>query len=437
MVSFDVESLFTNIPTIETIEIILELAFKEGQKLYHGLTRDDLKKLLKICTQESHFQFGGKYFDQVDGVAMGSPLGPLFANVFMTNFERCHSDELKKLGVNQWLRYVDDIFATFSVRQSAERTLAFLNERHPNIKFTLEHESNNSLPFLDTRVYRRLASYHTTIYRKKTFTGVYLNWTSLTARRYKIDLIFCLLDRIWKVCSEPSERDIEISKLREILAKNDYPDQIIEQEIGRFLKNRSTPTEDTAENAQQPPPDPPPVEEKTKRYIVLPYVSQKVETFAKRLKDLVVKNYPQVDFNVAFRSPNEIGKLFPFKDNIKNVESRSLVVYRITCAKEGCDASYIGKTERILRHRIREHRIDKNSACHQHTQNNPGHEMAYDKVEVLDSADSNQKLLYKELLHIVHHKPTLNRQLNKQSEFNIKTLIIAAYPQVASEVATN
>ena len=100
MVSFDVESLFTNIQTRETIEIILNIThgpekmlneknrLVQTKKLFHGLLRKDLEKLLTICTQESHFQFNEKFYDQIDGVAMESPLGPLFANVFMSNFER-------------------------------------------------------------------------------------------------------------------------------------------------------------------------------------------------------------------------------------------------------------------------------------------------------------------------------------------------------------
>ena len=62
--------------------------------------------------------------------------------------------------------------------------------------------------------------------------------------------------------------------------------------------------------------------------------------------------------------------------------------------------------------------------------------MAYDEVEILDTAETNFKLEMKELLHIIQHKPTLNKQLNPQSKFNIRTLIIAAYPQ-ADEDATN
>ena len=92
MLSFDVESLFTNIPTLETIGIILNRAYIDGRELFHGLKQDELRTLLIICTQESHFQFNGEFFDQIDGVAMGSPLGPLFANIFMSDFEEKHMD---------------------------------------------------------------------------------------------------------------------------------------------------------------------------------------------------------------------------------------------------------------------------------------------------------------------------------------------------------
>ena len=94
MVSFDVESLFTNIPTQETINIILDRAYKDNATEYYGLKKETLEKLLIICTQQSHFQFNGKYYDQIDGVAMGSPLGPLFANIFMDEFEQ---SKMKKL----------------------------------------------------------------------------------------------------------------------------------------------------------------------------------------------------------------------------------------------------------------------------------------------------------------------------------------------------
>ena len=146
---------------------------------------------------------------------MGSPLGPLFANIFMANFEKVHMNELKNLGINIWLRYVDDIFATLNKPDDVNNILQFLNSRHPNIKFTIEKEGEkvkNSLPFLDTRVIRNVDKYITTVYHKPTFTGVYLNWKSLTARKYKIGLINCLLNRIWRICNGFVHNNIKMKK---------------------------------------------------------------------------------------------------------------------------------------------------------------------------------------------------------------------------------
>ena len=73
----------------------------------------------------------------------------------------------------------------------------------------MELENGDSMPFLDVRVIRRVNKYETTVYHKKTFTGVYLNWTSLTSRKYKVGLIKCLLNRIWKICSTDNDRAAE------------------------------------------------------------------------------------------------------------------------------------------------------------------------------------------------------------------------------------
>jgi len=414
MLSFDVESLFTNIPTLETIDIIVKLVYTKNRKYFHGLTKQELSKLLIVCTQQSHFQFNNDFFDQVDGVSMGSPLGPLFANIFMADFEKKTMEQLSRLGVNKWLRYVDDIFATLKDKTTANSILDFLNKQHPNIKFTIEKEESNSLPFLDTRVVRNVGKYTTTIYRKKTFTGVYLNWRSLTARKYKIGLINCLLNRIWRICTTQDDRDEEVFRLKDILKQNEYPTEIVNKTVATYIARISAPVQ------------PKPAKAHT-RFIVLPFANTKVEDFAFRLKTLVETNYTQVDFNVAFKAPNTIGNLFPFKDRIRDIASQSLVVYKINCAT--CNAEYIGKTERILAHRLKEHANDTKSACHQHITEHPDHQMDYSGIEVIDRASSDFKLKMKELLHILKSKPVLNKQMNAQSKYEIKTLIIQAYEQ--------
>ena len=110
MGSFDVESLFTNVPLDETAEILIDKIYKDKKMLFHGLKHYQFRELMKIATQESHFQFLGIFYDQIDGEAMGSPLGPTLANIFMNHLEEQFVDQIKtKFGVLVWLRYVDDI----------------------------------------------------------------------------------------------------------------------------------------------------------------------------------------------------------------------------------------------------------------------------------------------------------------------------------------
>ena len=85
MVSFDVESLFTNILLEESIDLAVEYIFKGIPN--SKITHDYLKKLFFIATSQTHFLFDGSFYDQIDGVAMGLPLAPVLANLFMGHHE--------------------------------------------------------------------------------------------------------------------------------------------------------------------------------------------------------------------------------------------------------------------------------------------------------------------------------------------------------------
>jgi len=86
MCSFDVSSLFTNVPLDETIQIYPDKLYTlHDPPTLHRLV---LKVLLEFATKKSYFVFSGQYYDQIDGVAMGSPLGPVLANIFLCHFEK-------------------------------------------------------------------------------------------------------------------------------------------------------------------------------------------------------------------------------------------------------------------------------------------------------------------------------------------------------------
>ena len=82
-VSFDVKSLFTNIPLKKVIKIILKRVY-DDKEITTNLKPRTLKKLLKDCCMKTPFSFNNELYHQIEGVSMGSPLGPTLANILMT-----------------------------------------------------------------------------------------------------------------------------------------------------------------------------------------------------------------------------------------------------------------------------------------------------------------------------------------------------------------
>ena len=173
LVSYDVSSLFTNVP--ETIESIAETAFTNdwfNKEHDLNITKSDLIELLRIATKNQLFQFEGNLYEQVDGVAMGSPLGPPMANAFMCNIEKQLETENKMPAF--YKRYVDDTLSAMPDFETASEFLTTLNNSHPSINFTMELEENGRLPFLGMDIIRNGCRLDTKVYRKPTDTGLLL-----------------------------------------------------------------------------------------------------------------------------------------------------------------------------------------------------------------------------------------------------------------------
>ena len=79
-----------------------------------NITKVELKKLFKFETSGTYFPFQGTLYDQIDGVAMGSPLGPILANLFMGYYETMWLNAFRECGIILYKRYVDDIICLFN-----------------------------------------------------------------------------------------------------------------------------------------------------------------------------------------------------------------------------------------------------------------------------------------------------------------------------------
>ena len=400
MASLDVESLFTNIPLEETINISCDSLFSNEAKT-NNFNRNDFGKLFRMTLQNNFFDFDGKIYKQTDAVSMGSPLGPSLANAFLCFHEQiwlnaCPED-FKPV---YYRRYVNDIFALFRSPDHLEKFTDYLNSKHKNIKFTYEKESNNSLPFLDILISRSENGFKTSVYHKPTFSGVYSNFNSFIYDEYKIGLVFTMLFRTFSIVADFSRFHTEVIHLKEILRKIAFPIKLVDNCIKNFLNKKflNTPVTLTVK--------------KKELFIVLPYLGSLSHALRTRLQNSINKNLPFC----KIKSTTRLSNFFRFKDKVP-FNLRSNVVYKFSCGR--CNATYYGETCRHLNVRVGEHsdistltgkksKARKTTAVKDHMLF-CDHIVSLDDFKILTSSNSEFHLKIKESLLISPDKPELNR----------------------------
>ena len=149
MASFDIQSLFTNIPLDETINICAYSIYANNGSFF-SLSIDKFKKFLQLAVKDVLFIYNDKLFKQTNGVAMGSPLGPFLANIFLCQYEtKWLNDCPLEFKPCFYRRYIDDTFLLFKSASHIPKFLHYLNSKHSSIKFTCDVETNSKLNFLD------------------------------------------------------------------------------------------------------------------------------------------------------------------------------------------------------------------------------------------------------------------------------------------------
>ena len=124
------------------------------------------------------FLYKDELFRQIDGVAMGSPLAPTLANMFISHLEKTWLNASNRNAPVQYYRYVDDIFCVFDAdKQDFKEFFRFINNYHSNIKFTYECDPSK-LPFLDVNITTRDGRIERCVYRKPTYTNLVLNFNA-------------------------------------------------------------------------------------------------------------------------------------------------------------------------------------------------------------------------------------------------------------------
>ena len=165
---------------------------------------------------------------------MGSPLAPVLANIFMGFHESKWLNEFNLNKPKFYLRYVDEILAAFD-----NNFLDFLNNRYPNIKFTIEKQINHSTAFLDVFI-SCISNQNLTLqaYRKTTYSRRLLNFKSYSSFSYKISLIKCLIDSSFKIFNNWNLFHNDIENIKFNLIKNAYPPFLIDKVIKKYLDHK-------------------------------------------------------------------------------------------------------------------------------------------------------------------------------------------------------
>ncbi|XP_018311528.1 uncharacterized protein [Mycetomoellerius zeteki] len=385
LVSFDVESLFTQVPIKDTLNII---------KASHKVP-SDLIPLIEHCLTTTYFSYNNQFYEQTSGAAMGSPISPVIANIFMEHFEKEALGKTPKKP-EVWFRYVDDTFVIWRHgRAELRKFLIFLNKQHPNIHFTMDIEENGKLPFLDVLVSKKAdGTLGHQVYRKPTHTDRYLHAESHHHPAQKQSAINSLVHRAFTI-SDKEHLQTELNHLKLTLQKNGHDKKDITKVINKHANKTTVP--DTQPDER-----------------ILAFLP-----FVKGTTDRIGRILNKHNIRTIFKPPKKIGQILKNpKDQRPPLSSAG--VYKIPCS---CGQVYIGETGRMVNLRIKEHQRDvrlkhaTQSALSEHNIET-GHQIQFDKTTTIANIASYFPRKYREAIEIQKHPNNLNRD----NDYNINKI---------------
>ena len=413
LASLDAESLFTNVPVNETIQILLSQAYDSPHLAPPKLSRQLCEKMLRVCTTEAPFRSpDGSLYLQTDGVAMGSPLGVLFANAYMAKVE---DDVINSLDAppHIYKRYVDDIFTEVRNPDDLEQLRLKLEERSV-LRFTSEMGTGNKLPFLDVEVKISDGQHQLSVHRKTTNLGKCLDARSECPERYKTGVVRSYVRRALLTCSSWQLLHLELQKLKQTLVNNHYSCQEIDKEIRsalhKFMTN-STQGKQARDGQGQ-------IHKVYYKNQMSPNYNEDEKALKKIIKTNVVPRNDNDKLQVVIYYKNRrASNLVMTNCEREKVKLKATnVVYAFKCTYGDCeprpDAVYIGHTTTSLSRRL---------TCHlqsgtplQHMQDAHGRKLTRSDLTtnttIIAHEDNRRKLQITEAVLIRINKPLMNTQ---------------------------
>lgn len=387
LISFDVKNLFSNIPIKECMNIIDEIlctSHLDAQEII------DLKAIFKVCLDQNYFIYNGNTYKQKDGLAMGSPLSPLCADIFMNDLESRMLETAYKENIVYWYRYVDDVICLWKGEHtSLHNFFNYINTFNNKIQFTMEI-GNKSLNFLDLTVDINLGRHKFNIFRKPTYSENILHANSCHPHQHKHASFHAFVHRLLNVPLDANDFRAELNTIKHIAVNNGYKSELVDTILRRARKKM---TEKMLYNQTEDK------EEKTgNMWVKIPYIGPSSYRFQRFLQNKEIR--------VAFYTTGSLKNLLcNNKDKFKITDNSG--IYSLTCGT--CGGVYIGQTGRKFKTRIKEHITDwkkktERSTFAEHLNSN-GHNFDPDKnIKYLHILPKSKKMDALEALEINRHK---------------------------------
>ena len=124
-------------------------------------------ELVDLCTTNLYFHFEENFYKQKFGMAMGNPLSPVLANLFLEHIESDILPTYDNVKPSFWYRYVDDILCLVDNDFDLTDFLSFINNLYPSLNFTFEWESDGKISFLDVLIHNYHDHLKFSVFRKK------------------------------------------------------------------------------------------------------------------------------------------------------------------------------------------------------------------------------------------------------------------------------
>ena len=200
--TMDITSLYTVIPNSEGLQALKHFF---DQRTVKEPNSETLLRLAELVLTLNCFSFAGNYYKQINGVAMGTRMGPSYANLFVGYVEHQFFNQYDGPKPELYGRYIDDcIGAISSSREELDQFITSVNSFHPALKYTWEI-SETSLAFLDIKVSIRGNALCTSVHYKPTDSHSYLLYSSSHPSHVKNSIPYSQFLRLRRLCSDDSD----------------------------------------------------------------------------------------------------------------------------------------------------------------------------------------------------------------------------------------